>query len=72
MIGNIALGLYISFVVGFVTFYIFVRYSEWGWLQKIFNAVIATLVYAIFLPVMCGVYMGLKYVKLLELNKKLD
>ena len=62
MIGNIALVLYISFVVGFSTFYIFVGHSEWGWLQKIFSTVIATLVYAIILPVMCGVYMGAQFV----------
>lgn len=69
MIGNIALVLYISFVVGFATFYIFVGHSEWGWLQKIFSVVIATLVYAIILPIMCGVYMGIQYVKELEDNK---
>ena len=67
MIGNIALVLYISFVVGFATFYIFVGHSEWGWLQKIFSAVIATFVYAIILPVMCGVYMETQFVN--ELRK---
>lgn len=69
MIGNIALILYISFVVGFATVYIFVGHSEWGWLQKIFSAVIATLVYAFLLPLICGVYMGVKYVEELKDNK---
>ena len=69
MIGNIALILYISFVLGFTAFYIFVGHSEWGWLQKIFSVVIATLVYAIILPVMCGVYMGTQFVEVLNDNK---
>lgn len=67
MIGNIALILYVSFVVGFVSYYIFVGYSDWGWLQKIFFTVIATLMYAIILPAMCGVYMGIQFVD--ELRK---
>ena len=64
--GNIALILYISFVLGFAVYYIFVRYSEWHWSTKIFATIVAALLYAIILPVMCGVYIGIQYVNELE------
>lgn len=62
MIGNIALILYISFVLGFTAYYIFVRYSKWHLFTKIFATIVSTLLYAIILPVMCGVYIGTQYV----------
>lgn len=67
MISNIALILYISFVFGFAVYYIFVRYSKWHWFTKIFATIVAALLYAIILPVICGVYIGIQYVN--ELKK---
>jgi len=58
MIGSIALILYISFVLGFTVYYIFVRYSEWHWTTKIFITIVSSLFYAIMLPIMCGMLMG--------------
>lgn len=69
MIGNIALTLYISFVFGFTAFYIFVGHSEWNWTKKIIGMIVATLLYALILPLICGIYMGVKYVKELKDNK---
>lgn len=69
MIGNIALILYISFVLGFTAFYIFARYSEWHWITKIFTTIVSALFYAIILPMMCGVYIGMQYVDELEKGK---
>lgn len=66
MIGNIALTLYISFVLGFTAFYIFARYSEWHWITKIITTIVSSLFYAIILPVICGVYIGIQYVNELE------
>lgn len=66
MIGIIALMLYSSFVLGFTAYYIFVGYSEWNCIQKIFATVVATLIYAIILPAMCGVCIGIHLVNKLE------
>ena len=69
MIGNIALVLYIAFVAGFTTFYIFVGHCEWHWTQKIIGMIVATLVYALILPLICGMYLGVKYAEELNDNK---
>lgn len=66
MIGNIALILYISFVLGFTAFYIFTRYSESHWIAKIITTIVSSLLYAIILPLICGVYMGAQFVNELE------
>lgn len=69
MIGNIALVLYVAFVVGFTMFYVFVGHSEWHWTKKIINIIVGTLVYAFMLPLICGIYMGIQYGEELKDNK---
>lgn len=63
MIDNIALVLYITFVAVFTTIYIFVGYSEWHWTKKIIGMIGSTLIHALVLPVICGMYIGIQYVK---------
>ena len=62
----IAIVLYISFVLGFTAYYIFVHKSMWHWSTKVVMTILATLFFAIILPCMCGVYMAIQYIKELE------
>lgn len=66
MIVNLGLYVYISFVMGFAVFYIFVGHKKWFWTKKVFGVIVATLIYAFILPAICGMYMGKQFVEELE------
>lgn len=72
MIGNIALGLYITFVAVFTAIYIFVGHSEWHWTRKIIGMIVSTLVHTLVLPIICGMYIGILYVEGLRDYKKYE
>lgn len=41
--------------------YIFVGHREWHWSQKVIGMIVATIGYSLILPLMCGIYLGVKY-----------
>lgn len=62
----IILTLYLSFVLSFSAYYIFVRYNDWKLTTKLVTTILCVFMFSLTLPIIAGVYLAIEYVKELE------